>query len=115
MGIENLKKVLALVLEAGNVSGKIAHGSGSAWSRMAHLMDLVDELMALPSVEWKKLDDEWKDLSSAEREELKKFVESKFDIPHEKAEVVVEKSMAYALELMVMIDGIVKMVEEARK
>lgn len=89
-GIENMKKLLALVIEIGNVIDKMVGTPGLA--KLGHLMMLMDEAMALATVDWKLLDDEYKDFSAVEKEEINAFLEAKFDISNDKIEEVVERS-----------------------
>ncbi len=103
-GVENIKKVLAAVLEGGNVAGKIVAAKGSKWLAMANLMDLVDEVMALTTVKWDLLDDEYKDMSASEKEDVMTFIKEKFDIPQNKVEAAIERSLSIAMKL----EGIIK-------
>lgn len=111
-GIENLKKCIALGVEGGNVLDKVLHGSGIG--KWGALMDLLDEVVAMGSVDWSLLDDEWKDLSNAERDELKTFVAGKYDVVDNKAEAVVEKAFSLVLKLDALARDAVELVEELK-
>lgn len=102
VGVENIKKLVMLGVEMGNVADKIVQGGGV--SRWGALMDLADEAMALTSVDFSKVDDEYKDLSDAEREQILAEVKVKFDIADDKIEGVVEGALGIALKL----EGLVK-------
>ena len=95
-GITNLKPVLALSIELGNVADKIGRTKGAV--RYLSLMDLFDELMALGKVDFKLLSEEIKDLDAAEREELHAFLKEKFDIVDDKLEMAIEEGIKIAEE-----------------
>lgn len=90
-GMENLKPIVALALELGNVGDKVGRTKGAA--RYLHLMDLFDELTGLAKVDFKKVKEEIKDLNAAEREELHTFMKVKFDIVDDKLEMAIEEGL----------------------
>lgn len=90
-GIENLKPIVALALELGNVGDKIGRAKGA--TRYLSLMDLFDELTGLAKVDFKKVKEEIKDLDAAEREELHNFMKVKFDIVDNKLEMAIEEGL----------------------
>lgn len=91
VGIENLKPIVALGIELGNVADKIGRGKGAA--RYLPLMDLFDELMALNGVSFAAVKAEIKDLDAGEREELHSFLKVKFDIVDDKLELAIEEGL----------------------
>jgi len=91
LGIKNLKPVLALGIELGNVADKVGRQTGAA--RYLGLMDLFDELTALGSVDFKEVSKEIKDLDAQEREELHAFLKVKFDIVDDKLEMAIEDGL----------------------
>ncbi|MCK5609729.1 hypothetical protein KAR91_48090 [Candidatus Pacearchaeota archaeon] len=113
-GIENLKKLLNVGLESGNVAGHWASPGGKG---PLELLRLTDEVMVLPSVEYRQLDDELKDLSVAEMAELQAHVAQKFDIPQDNVEGLVEHGLAMGWKVASLIqDGLkmAKLVEIAK-
>ena len=90
-GIENLKPIVALTLEAANVTVKCV-----AEKSAMPLIGLTDEVFALGSIDFKLIDDEFQDLDANEREELFIFVEQKFDIPQDNIELFIEKGLRIA-------------------
>ena len=92
LGISNLKPIVSLGIELGNVADKVGRNTGA--SRYLHLMDLFDELTALGSVEFKKVGAEIKDLDEAERKELHEHIKVKFDIVDDKLEMAIEKGLS---------------------
>lgn len=93
-GIDNMKKVLDLGLEAGNVAGHWASPGGQG---AMELLRLTDEAMALSTVDWKLLDDEFKDISDAELAELNAHAATKLDIPQDGIEGIVEKAWSIGI------------------
>ncbi len=102
-GIENLLKLEDLGLEIGNVAGHWASKEGKG---AMELFRLTDEIMALPSVDLKLLDDEFKDISNSELLQMQQRAEAKFDIPQDKLEFVVKRSIAMGWKVAGLIkDG----------
>jgi len=94
VGIENLKPIVALSIEAINVTVACV-----TQKSVAPLINITDEVFALGSVNFGELGKEISDLDAAEREELFKFVEEKFDIPQDDIEVYIEKGLRIAAKL----------------
>lgn len=90
-GIENLKPIVALALELGNVADKVGREKGAA--RYLNLMDLFDELTGLAKVDFAKVKKEVADLDASEREELHTFMKVKFDIVDDKLEMAIEEGL----------------------
>ena len=102
-GTENLKKVLDVGLEGGNVAG---HWSQPGSKGAMELLRLTDEVMLLPSVNFSLLEQEIKDLSETELMELHAHAAKKFDIPQDKVEAIVEKGLAMGLKVVGLVrDG----------
>ncbi len=98
MGIEQVKKVLDVVVEAGNVAEKIAKEEGSAVAKLTHLVKLSDELIQLTGLSVAKLKDELKDLDAAEKADLLAHVKAKFDLADDALEAKIEAGLDLALE-----------------
>jgi hypothetical protein len=96
-GQENLKKLVMLGMELGNVIDKVVGHEEGGLGRWGALMDLADEVMALSTVEWKKLGDEYQDWSQEEKNLLMVDVKAKFDLRDDNIEEMVEKGLALAL------------------
>lgn len=92
LGITNLKPVVSLAIELGNVADKVGRNTGA--TRYLHLMDLFDELTALGSVDFKQVSKEIKDLDEAERKELHDHLKLKFDIVDDKLELAIEQGIS---------------------
>jgi hypothetical protein len=114
-GIENLKKVFALVIEMGNVADKIGQENSKAWRKWFTVIELVDEIGALLTVDWKMLKPEYMDLSDGEKQEIRQFLKEKFDIKNDKLEMVIEDSFIIAQEIEVMVKKLIALVREMRQ
>lgn len=98
-GIENLKKIIALVVEAGNVGDKIGQEGSKVWKKWFTVIDLLDECIDLVKCDFKALKSEFSDLSEAEKGEIKEFIKVKFDIHNDKLEYVIEESLLIAMNI----------------
>jgi len=115
-GIENLKKVLAAVLEVGNIGDEIGHdGASAGMARWFKLTGLFDELMALQSVEFSKIGDEVKDLDDAELAELHSFLKVKLDIKDDDLESVVEEGVAIIVDAYQIVNRSIGLVKKFKK
>jgi len=91
-GVENLKKVVALGVELGNVADKVGRSKGMA--RFAHALDLADEVFALSSVDFQVLKKEAGELDEADRASLKLYIKEKFDLVDDKLELAIEEALS---------------------
>lgn len=96
----NMKKVFGLLSEMGNVGDRI--GKSKNWGEMANL---VDEVMAITTVEWDKLGEEAKE---GDMDDLKAFIKGKLDLADDDLEKVVEKGLSIAVDLADMIMTLLK-------
>lgn len=113
-GIENIKKLIDIAIESGNVAGHWASPGGKG---PAELLRLTDEVMALPTVDFKLIDDEVKDFSETEVLQLRDHVAQKLDIPQDKTEAIVEKALSMGIKLAGLVkDGfdLAKLVEASK-
>lgn len=97
LGTENLKKVVFLALELGNVADRMGRSKGAA--RYGHLLMLMDEVTTLGSVDFKAVLPEFKDLDASEKATLLAEVKTKFDLENDALEVAIEEG------LMILQDG----------
>lgn len=97
-GVENLKKVLDIVLEGGNVAEDIAKEEGNTMAKIGHVTQMFDELMALTGVDFSLLDDEIKELGDVDRAELLAHMKSKFDLENDVLELKIEEGLSLAKE-----------------
>jgi len=101
IGIENLKLMISLPIELGNIADKI--GKEKEWKRWLNLIDALDEVVDVLKVDWKQLQQECADLSEAEKAELYKHISEKFDIANDKLEGAIEKSILILVTIASMV------------
>lgn len=97
LGTVNLKPYVMLAVELGNVGDKVGRLKGVA--RLAPVLELYDEVLALGGAAYKQAVLELKDLDAAEREALMLEVKAKFDLADEVLEAVIEDG------LLLLADG----------
>lgn len=113
-GIENLKKIIALVVEAGNVGDKIGQEGSKVWKKWIAVIDLLDESIDLVKCDFKALKNEFVDLTEAEKGEVKEFIRVKFDIHNDKLEYVIEESLLIAMNIEDSIRRAIEMFKNLR-
>lgn len=91
-GVKNLLPLILLGVEMGNVGDKMGRSKGIA--RYAHLLDLMDEVMQLPKVDFAQVKLEVKELDEADRAELKAQVKAKLDLVDDVLESALEDSLS---------------------
>ncbi len=100
--MKDLKLVLALIIELGNVIDKMAHTTGAA--KYAALLGLMDEVAAIGAVDFTKLGESVKALDDAGKAELVAFLKEKLDL----ADDVMEKKIEDGVALAVKVEGMVQ-------
>lgn len=108
LGIENLKLLIALPIEVGNIAYSISHDKNNSFKKWLKLIDVLDEVIDLFKINWSTLKEEYLNLDQPEKLELESFICSKFDIPDKNLESAIEKSIFILISLESMIkDAIV--------
>ena len=110
-GIKNLKILIALPIEIGNIAGGIVDSNDKSWKRFLKLFDLLDEAVDLLKVEWSGIKDEYLDLSDVEKLEIRQMMMDKFDIPNDRIEAVVESSFEMLFELETLVKKAIALVK----
>lgn len=92
---ENAKKVMFLICEIGNVTGKVFEDGKVSVSDAAHLLALTDELSALRSIDWPAVPGEIMTSFDSPEDYQATLAElvKKFDIPQDHIELKIEKSL----------------------
>lgn len=93
IGIENLKLLIGLPIELGNIADAIGHDSKSGWKRYLKLVDVLDEVLDAVKVNYSKLESELRNLDDVEKAELQKYIAEKFSIEDKNLESVIERSL----------------------
>jgi hypothetical protein len=114
-GVDNLIKIADLVLEGGNVAEKMINEEGGSMAKAAHAMLLFDELMALPTVDFSKLDDEAKELDQEDKDKLNAHFKAKLDLEDDKIEESIEKVFGMALKLEGVVREVISLVKGFRE
>lgn len=103
LGVENIIRILDVVIEAGNVGGEIAI---IAKDPLAGIVDklkpaskILDEVYALFKTDFKAVIPEYKDIDSVELAQIYEHFRIKFDIPQDRVEEIVERAFAVLLRL----------------
>jgi hypothetical protein len=113
-GIINLKILIALPIEIGNIAGAISKSEDKSWKRFLKLFDLFDEAVDLLKVDWKLIKDEYLDLSEVEKSEIQQYLIERFDLPNDRIESIVENSFSILFELETVIKKTIALVQAFR-
>jgi hypothetical protein len=98
LGVQEVKDLASAVAKTGAAAAKILADGQVTLSDTVHLPGVLAGLKGFADVEYLALLPELKDLDEAERAELAKDFQSKFDIPNDTVEAVVEQGYALLLE-----------------
>lgn len=112
-GIEQVKKVLNVLVEAGNVAEKMLNEKGGAVAKVTHLMKLTDEVVGLVGLNPTQLKAELADLDPAEKAELIAHAKEKFDLENDVLEGKIEAGLDLAIEAEAFIEKVVAFVKPA--
>jgi hypothetical protein len=110
-GIENVKKVFILVIDAGNEAGILAENNELKWYEKlmkSPIIQIVQDVVTVVGVDWKLFPKEISDISMAEMEELKAMFLEKFDIPEDGVEEIVKKVFA---AVILLIDNAITIIQ----
>lgn len=99
LGIENLKKLLFLLVEMGNVGDWIGRHPELGVAKFSKLFDLADEAMAMTGFELESVKQEIKDLDEVERAQLLEALKVKFDIEADDLEAKIEEGLGLIVRL----------------
>ena len=100
-GIENIWKIIDLILESGNVIEEIVQNKGEVkWYQrfLIPLGQLGDELIALFGVRFDQIIPEYKDIDEQEKAELIRRAKEKFDISDDHIEEIIESCFSLAFK-----------------
>jgi len=109
-GVEQMKKVLDVIIEGGNVAPKV-HAATNVVGKITALVPLADELAALVTLRPTLLKKEWHDLSDEEKAELKTHVKAKFDLEDDVLEAKVEAGFELVNEAVDLVEKAVAYVQ----
>lgn len=112
-GIDQVKVVLALIIEAGNVADQFEKARGMA--RYMTFTSLFDELMAMGNFDKALFIKQIKELSDAEIVQLHGFLKAKFDIVDELLENTIEEGIAIFIDMYAIYERTTKLVKSFKK
>lgn len=112
-GIDNLKMLISLPTELGNVADAISGDTGD-WKKYFKLVDILDEVIDIVRVDWSVVKEEFDDLTEEEVAELKVYVQNKFDIRDDKLETIIEESLEILLSMGELINKAIKLVKTSQ-
>lgn len=99
LSVEQIIKVLDVIIEGGNVADKVAKAT-SVMTKVMAVVPMADELLRLLSLSPTVLKAEWSDLDAEEKAALKAHVNEKFDIADDDIEAKVELGLALVGEVV---------------
>jgi len=97
-GVNNLQKFVELLAEGGNVAEDIHTSNGGLFSKIAHLSDLFDEVMAIMNVDFAELKKEASELDEADLKSLTTALKEKLDLADDAFEGKVESAIDLIVE-----------------
>lgn len=95
-GIENLKKIISVPVEVGNVIPEVVKATGMV-GKVRAMGSLIDEIMDLVGVDYSLLKKEMADLDEKEKQALLDHAKAKYDIPDDDLEEIVEECFDLAV------------------
>lgn len=112
LGIADLKPVLGLAIELGNVIDKMGHTEGVA--KYGQLLMLVDELAGLGSVKFDQIVPEFKDLDDAEKAELMAYVKEKLSLEDKDLEGKIEGGLGLIQKTIDLVNESIAFVKDLK-
>jgi len=102
LGVENFKKLIKFSC---GLTKQINSSTADGW-QWTDALQFIDEATEVPGIakSFSAIAKELADLSEAERDELKDFVQTEFDIPNDNLEVVLENSIMQAISLVALVN-----------
>ncbi len=107
MAIDQILKAQNLVVEAGNVGDAIVQEKGGAAAKIAHVVELFDEVMAMGSFSFAEFKTQVAGLGDAEKAELLAQFKTKFNIADDKAEAGIEGALALGLKAEALVEEVI--------
>lgn len=98
MALDNLKKLVDVLADLGNVADKIVGEHGGLVLRLAHLMPLSGDALLIAGVDWSSAKAELVSLDEAGKQALLTEMDVRFQIGNQALELKIEEAMALAVE-----------------
>lgn len=96
--IDNLVPLLEFLMELGTVVELV-----SKTKNFSHFFKLMDEVLAFQAIKWDQVIPELRDISSEEKDELKKVAFDKFDLENDNIEFVIEEAINIILNAAYLV------------
>lgn len=102
IGVENFKKLIKFSC---GLTKQINTSTADGW-QWTDALQFIDEAAEVPGIgkSFPAIAKELADLSKAETEELKVYLQEEFDIPNDSLEVVLENSIMQAVSLVALVN-----------
>ncbi len=113
-GVDQIIKVLDLVVEGGNVADAVSKAE-SVMSKVMAVVPIADELLRIMSLSPVALKVQFKDLDDTERDQLREHVREKFDISDDVLEQKLEDGLDLVTDLVSLVDRAVDYAKAFRK
>jgi hypothetical protein len=113
-GTDNLRRVIDLIVELGNVMPKVIK-SESLIGKVTAFAAVTDELIALARLKPSMIKPEWKDFSDSEKAEMVSHIKEKFEIEDDKIEMMVEEALVVAIEQLEIGGRIIDLARKYKK
>jgi hypothetical protein len=98
VGIDELKKVVAVLASAANVADQMVNEKGGVVARLTHLMGLSTSLIGLAGCSATELKAEFADLDAGEKADLVQYAKDQFAIAEHDVEAKIEAGLDLAIE-----------------
>jgi hypothetical protein len=112
-GIDQLKKVVDVLAEGGNVAEKMLSEKAGPIAKATHLLKLSDELIGLAGLQPALLKEQFKDLDAAEKAELIAHAKAKLDLVDDAVEAKIEAGLDLAIEAVELVTKLLAFVKPA--
>lgn len=109
LGTADLKILLALLIEIGNVADAV--GRDTTIARWGKLFNLIDEVAALGSIHLDQVVPEFKDLDEAEQADLKAFLKEKLQLADVNLEAAIEKGLDIVTDAVKLVENSISLVK----
>jgi hypothetical protein len=111
LGVENLEKIIVIGAKLGNVGGKVWADKKVNTEDLVYIPELFMIFPDIPSVQWKQLVPEGKDVSAEEASQLLNAFNVAFDIPQDALETKIETVLEVISRVVAAISEIVALVK----
>src|SRR4051812_24569369 len=111
-GIENLKKVLHMVIALANLGDDVGRDTSMArWGKLLSIFSIVKDA---PGIKVEDIKNEISELDPAEREALLADVAAELKLEDAKLEMAIKEGLAVVSELAAVIERSVKLAKELK-